>query len=228
MGPEATLDFFARVLAVTPADRDQDHLHLLIDNNPQVPNRNEAVAGTGPSPAPVLAAMAERLVAAGAEVLVMPCNAAHAFADAITAATDVPFLNIVTETVAEAKRRLPGLRRVGVLAAAGAHDAGLYRDAFGEHGVEVLHPEGDARERFMALLYRIKRGHKGADVRDAMAALASELVEAGAQMIIAGCTEVPLVLAADAVTVPLVNSTDVLVAATVAFATGADALRPNP
>ena len=67
LGPEATLDFYAKVIALTPAKRDQEHLHLIIDSNPQVPNRNEAVAGTGPSPGPLLAHMAVGLERAGAD-----------------------------------------------------------------------------------------------------------------------------------------------------------------
>jgi len=81
LGPEATLDFMAKLLerttALTGAVTDQEHLHLLVDCNPKVPNRNRAVAGTGPSPAPDLAAMARRLDAAGADLLVMACNTAH-------------------------------------------------------------------------------------------------------------------------------------------------------
>jgi aspartate racemase len=61
LGPEATLGFLAKVLALTPAASDQEHLHLIIDNNPQVPNRNLAIAGEGPSAGPALAAMARRL-----------------------------------------------------------------------------------------------------------------------------------------------------------------------
>lgn len=228
MGPEATLDFFARVLAATPAERDQDHLHVIVDSNPQVPNRNDAVAGTGPSPAPVLAEMAQRLAAAGAELLVMPCNAAHAFADAIRAATEVPFVSIVDVTVAEVLRRRPDVRTVGVLAAAGALDAGLYRSAFGAHGVATVEPEGADRDAFMELLYRIKRRDHGPDVSAAMAELADRLVAAGAELVVAGCTEVPLVLKAPDVAVPLVDSTDALVRATIVGATELDALRPNP
>ena len=218
MGPEATLDFFARILAATPADADQDHLHLLIDNRPQVPNRNEAVAGTGPSPAPVLAEMARGLEAAGADLLVMPCNAAHAFADAIRSAVGIPFLDMIDATADATLRRVPGIERVGVLAAAGALDAGLYGKAFEERGVRALAPEGDRREAFMDLLYAVKRGEKGTAVRAAMAELAADLVAAGAQAVVAGCTEVPLVLAAGDVGVPLVNSTDVLVEITIAAA----------
>jgi aspartate racemase len=95
LGPAATADFFSKVVMATPAAADQDHLHVIIDNNPKVPNRNEAVAGTGVSPAPVLAEMASRLETAGADFLVMVCNAAHAFQDAITDAVRVPFVSII-------------------------------------------------------------------------------------------------------------------------------------
>ncbi len=232
LGPEATLDFFAKVLAATPAERDQEHLHLIIDNDPEVPDRNDAVAGRGPSPAPRLAAMARRLEAAGADFLVMTCNAAHAFQDAIEDAVAVPLVSIVEETVAATLRRAPGAERVGLLAAEGALDAELYQRAFAARGVRALAPEGEARERFMAHMYAIKAGDKGATVRAGMLQLARELRAAGAGALVAGCTEVPLVLdesALDAVCpgMPLVASTDALVAATVAIALGRRPL-PSP
>jgi aspartate racemase len=221
MGPEATLDFFAELLSATPAARDQDRLRVLIDNNPKVPNRNEAVAGTGPSPAPLLAEMARGLQRSGADFLVMPCNAAHAFAREIEKAVDIPFVSIIEETVAATVRRVPGLTRVGVLAAAGTLDARLYHSAFALHDVSVAEPDSAQREAFMELLYRIKTGDLGEEVRNRMARLAQELLEGGSQAIVAGCTEVPLVLRDGDLACPLVSSTNALVAATVAYATGA-------
>lgn len=224
LGPEATLDFFAKVLARTRAATDQQHLRLIIDNNPAVPNRNDAVAGVGPSPGPALAEMARGLERAGAEFLVMVCNAAHAFQPEITSATSLPFVSIIDETVRATLRALPGATAVGVLASSGCLDAGLYQRAFAPHGVRVLIPTGAARERFMELLYRIKAGDKGAEVRAAMRELARELEGAGAQAVIAGCTEVPLVLPGADLDVPLVNSTDALVDATIAYARGEERL----
>ena len=224
LGPEATLDFFHKVLEKTQAKTDQEGLHLIIDNNPAVPNRNEAVAKTGPSPAPHLAGMAKGLERAGADFLVMVCNAAHAFEEAITDAVSIPFVSLIEETVGATLRDVPDIKRVGVLGSSGCLEAGLYQHAFAPHGVQVLVPEGEARDRFMTLLYRIKGGDKGDEVREGMRALAEGLVERGAEAIIAGCTEVPLVLLGGDVRVPLVNSTDVLVDATVAYATGTRSL----
>lgn len=222
LGPAATVDFYAKLVAATPAARDQDHLHVLIDADPTTPNRNEAIAGTGPSPEPQLIGMATRLAVAGAEALFMVCNAAHAYAPAVRAAVGVPLVSIIEETAAAAMAAAPGLRRVGVLAAAGAQDARLYATEFARHGVATLEPRGELRERFMALLYRIKGGDAGPDVRSGMRAIACELVAQGAEVVVAGCTEVPLVLTqAELGPTPLVSSTDALVAAAVAIGTGA-------
>jgi len=220
MGPAATADFYARLVAATPAGVDQDHLRVLIDSNPGVPPRGPAIRGEGPSPGPALAAMAQGLERAGAEVLVMPCNAAHAWADEIRAGTALPFIDMVAATVEAALGAVPGLKTAGVLAADPCLDAELYHRAFASLGVEVVVPEGDARASFMTLIGRIKTGDMGPDVRAEMTGLAAALVQRGAEVVIAGCTEVPLVLDADGLEAPLLNSTDVLAARTVAFALG--------
>lgn len=222
LGPEATLDFFAKVLGKTEAESDQEHLHLLIDNNPKIPNRNEAVAGTGPSPGPALAASARGLERAGADFLVMVCNAAHAFQRDIVEAVEIPFVSIVEETVAATLIRLPGVKSVGVLASSGCLDAKLYQTAFAGRSVAALVPTGHDRDTFMRLLYRVKAGDK--EVGEDMLELARGLITQGAEAIVAGCTEVPLVLFARDLEVPLINSTDVLVDSTIAYATEARTL----
>lgn len=221
LGPAATADFFSKIVRATPAATDQDHLHVIIDNNPKVPNRNEAVAGTGVSPAPVLAEMASRLETAGADFLVMVCNAAHAFQNAITEAVDVPFVSIIEETSDAVKMQVPTGAKVGVLASSGCLDSHLYQEALAARGLHALVPEGASKDAFMTLLYRIKAGDDNIDnVRADMRQLAEHFIDQGAQAIIAGCTEVPLVLSPTDLSVPLVNSTDVLVARTIAYATG--------
>lgn len=214
MGPAATADFYTRLVAATGAERDQDHLRVLIDSNPRLPCRVSALADRGASPGPELAAMARGLERAGAELLVMPCNTAHAWADEIRAAVTSPLLDMVEATVEAALAARPGLRRVGVLATAAALDAGLYDHAFGARGVALIRTGPDARARFAALVARVKTGDVGPEVRSGMAELARALIQDGAEAIVAGCTEVPLVLEAEAVGAPLISSTDALVEAT--------------
>lgn len=222
LGPAATLDFFAKFIDHTNAATDQEHLRIIIDNNPAVPNRNDAVAGTGPSPGPALAEMARGLERAGVDFVVMVCNAAHAFQADITAAIAVPFVSIIAETVRATLLRAPSVKRVGLLAAAGCLDAKLYDSAFTGYGVEVLAPRGASRERFMKLLYQIKAGDVGPAQRREAREIAHELLAAGAEAIVAGCTEVPLVLTEAELdpsgAVALIDSTAALVDATIAYA----------
>lgn len=224
LGPEATLDFFARVLKATPAERDQDHLRLIIDNNPWVPDRNAAIAGTGPSAGPALAEMARGLESAGAQFLVMPCNAAHAFQADIEAATSLPFVSLIAETVSEAARMAPNARRIAILGARGTLRAGLYSKAFTAAGKDTLSPEGELLDGLMAAIGRVKLGDTGAETRAAMRAVAQAMIAQGADAVCAACTEVPIVLTQADLEAPLISSTDALVARTVAIASGAEPL----
>ena len=96
MGPEATVDLMRRVIAATPARDDCDHLHMIVDCNPDVPSRIAAlVEGTGENPAPELARMAQRLETAGAGMLAIACNTAHAYADDIRAAVSVRLATVI-------------------------------------------------------------------------------------------------------------------------------------
>ncbi|MDA0699803.1 MAG: amino acid racemase [bacterium] len=226
MGPDATVDFFARLVAATHAGRDQDHLRILIDNDPTVPDRTAAIEGRGPSPAPRLAAMARGLVAQGADVLVMPCNSAHAFADAIVAAAaPVPFLDLIATTVRATRSRLPAVAAVGLLATDGTLAARLYHDAYAADAVRTLSPLGDDQRTVMDAIYAVKSGAVDDAVRARLRLVAERLAAGGAEAIVAGCTEIPLLLADGDVrvegrSVPVVSSTDALVAATVALAGG--------
>jgi len=216
MGPAATVHFMARVMALTPAKRDQDHVRLIVDNNGGVLDRNVAIRGQGPSPGPALADMARGLERAGAELLVMPCNTAHAFADEVRAATPLPFIDLIETACDETLAGSPA--SVGVLAADGCLEAGLYQRAFARREVQVRLCAPDAQARFMDLLYRIKSGDLGEDVRGRMRGLAEELLAAGPQVIVAGCTEVPLVLGPADLATPLIDSLDALARATIAAA----------
>lgn len=218
MGPAATVDLFAKLVAATGAERDQDHLRILIDNNPRLPNRNDAIAGLGPSPGPQLAAAARGLQQAGADFLVIACNTAHAFQPDIEAAVAIPLVSMIDATVDAAMKN--GAERVGVLAADGCRRARLYDRAFEERDVEALFLGGEQQAEFMKLIFRVKAGDVGDDVRRRMASLAQSLNARGAGAIVAACTEVPLVLSSDTLAIPVINSTDALVARAVAFAKG--------
>ncbi|MEI6486471.1 MAG: amino acid racemase [Sphingomonadales bacterium] len=205
MGPAATADFLARLVAFAEAAADTDHPRVLIDSNPQVPDRNAAALTGAASPGPALAEMAARLVAGGAEVLAMPCNAAHGWAAHITAG---PFVSMIDAAIAEAMAHNP--RRIGVIAVGATLALDLYGTA---SPVPVLN--GDLGV-VQPAVNAIKAGDRSDAVRAALAGEAARLAAAGADVVIAACTEVPLLLGQADVAVPLIDSTAALARATLA------------
>ena len=158
MGPDATVDFMTHVIAMTPAGRDQDHVRMLVDSNPQVPDRQEAMRG---DPGPVrdaLAAMARGLEAGGARFLVMPCNTAHAFIDDAVAAVSIPFVSIIDVTIASIVETLPQARRIGLLATDACLASGVYQRATAPANLELMLPDAAAQADCMALIFRVKGG----------------------------------------------------------------------
>jgi aspartate racemase len=224
MGPEATVDFMAKVIALTPADKDQDHVRMLVDHNPKVPNRQAAILSNGQDPRPTLALMAQGLQEAGADFLVVPCNTAYVFQDAITTATTIPLISIIDVTIEAISEARPDVSSVGVLATDGCLRAGIYQQSLADAGLQAVLPTDDELTELMRLVDGVKAGIKGAPVSEAMQALANSLEARGAQAIIAGCTEIPLVLDAAMLNVPLISSTDVLAQKTVLLARGDEPL----
>jgi aspartate racemase len=202
MGPAATLDFLTKLQALTPAERDQDHIRVIVDINPQVPDRNDPFA----KPGPVLAEMAGALRGAGAEVLAIACNTAHAYADLVSRSAGLPLVDMIG-TAAKAAQDT-GARRAGVLGTKQAIK--LYREYLAARGMGLVTLPAEAQEAFMALLYKIKGGDTGPQVRQGMADLAQILAAEGAEAVIAGCTEVPLVLSQADLRLPLLDSSALL------------------
>ena len=220
MGPDATIDFMARVVEHTPSDRDQDHVRMLVDQNPRVPSRQLAMRGAGESPGPVLGEMANRLEDCGADFLVMPCNTAHVFLNNVNAVASIPFLSIIDETIAAIADQRPKAKGVGILATDGCLRANVYQEAMAEQGIEAILPGAQELGELMGLIEQIKSGDQSDAVATNMAGLAKALIQRGAQAVIAGCTEIPLVLKGAMIDVPLISSTDVLAQKTAAIACG--------
>jgi aspartate racemase len=217
MGPAATLDFLTKLQAFTPANSDQDHIRVIADINPKVPDRNVPGSGAGP----ILAEMAGALRGAGADVLAIACNTAHAHADLIQRASGLPLVDMI-ETGAQAARDT-GARRSGVLGTKGA--LRLYREYLAAQAMGMVTLDPVRQDDFMATLYKIKAGDVGAAVRREMAGYAHDLIGGGAEAIIAGCTEVPLVLAPGDIRVPLIDPGELLAKRCVAVCLG---LEPIP
>lgn len=206
MGPEATILFQQRLLARIGARDDADHVPLLIDMNPQVPSRiAHLLDGTGNDPAPVLAAMARRLESAGATALAMPCNTAHAYADAIRGAVSIPLIDM--PRLAGEVVRGP----VGMLASPVMRRIGLWERVLAG---PVHWPADDSA--MLDAIRAIKRGDTGR-ARPVLDAAADELRAAGAGTLLVGCSEFSIAAAPGP---DVIDTLDLLTDATLRHARG--------
>lgn len=209
MGPQATVLLMDRLIAAVPAHDDADHIPLIVDQNSQVPSRMRFLLdGTGEDPAPTLAAMARRLEGAGATALAMPCNTAHHFADAIRAATTLPFLDMVAASVLRA-RELAGAGPVGILGSPAMRRIGVYERAFAGTGAMPVWPADDGALR--EAIATIKAGGSHDAPRATLRAASEELEQRGARVQLIACTEFSLIPDPTAPNVIPLDTLDILV-----------------
>jgi len=216
MGPAATADFYAKLVNSTVASSDQEHPRAVIWSDPTIPDRTQALLEGGEDPTPWLLRGVKGLEQAGATMIAVPCNTAHAFVPALQKHTDVPILHMIDKTTEYLAHR--HLTSVGLLATSGTARMGLYQDRAIAWGLEALVPDEDSQQQVMAAILEVKGGRRAPQVAARMADAASGLVSRGAQAVIAGCTEIPLVLSQQMLSVPLVDPTQVLAEATLAQA----------
>jgi len=208
MGPEATAYMYNLLIKKTEVKKDQDHIRVIILSDPGVPPRTEAVLGKGPSPVPYLVKGVKTLKGVGADFIIMPCVTAHYFIPEVKELVDFKLISLVEESVKWAKLNMAGLKKAGILASTGTLKSRLFHDAFGREGIELIVPEGKAQAEYMEAIFGdkgIKAGYTEERPREMILKCARKLIEQGAEAVIAGCTEVPLVLRDADISVPLIE-----------------------
>ncbi len=196
MGPLGAVDLMQKMIEETGAASDQDQIAVVCWNVPQIPDRQRALAGVGPSPLPAMLKGIAALNRIGATRIVIACNTAHHWFDALRAASNAPQLHIVDATLAALPATGDGpaaerITTVGLIATQGTLDADLYQSSLAARGIACIIPSADALQRFFTPgCYAIKQGRMadGAALLDSMAQC---LVERGAQRLLLACTEVP-------------------------------------
>ncbi len=216
MGPEATLDCFAKIIKNTPAEKDQDHLRVIIDSNPAVPDRTAAIIGDGASPVPCMVEGCHALKRAGADFIIIPCVSAHFFLDEIKRRTDLPILSIFDAVADTIAREFEGVKTVGLLATSGTVRGGLFQKRLARDHIKTIVPDDAVQALIMKAIYDIKSAAPSrprSDIIADLAAAADSLIASRAeavQAIVAGCTEIPLALAQGHLSVPYLDSLTIL------------------
>ncbi len=190
MGPLAACDLFSKIIQITDASCDQEHVRICIDNNTEISDRTNAIIRHGKDPVPEMVKSAVRLQSFGADVLIMPCNTAHYFYDRILPFVDIPFLSMIDETAKVISDR--GLRKVGLLATDGTLQTAVYEKAFKKRGISIMVPPPENQVHIMDLIYNgVKAGNKEIDTKPTKKTI-EDLFRKGAQTLVLGCTELPV------------------------------------
>lgn len=218
MGPLATADLFQKIILHTRAETDQQHLHVLIDSNTNIPDRTAALLHGGADPTPELVKSARRLADAGADVLIMPCNTAHNFHAAVQAAVDIPVLHMIALTRDALLAR--GVRRAALLATDGTVQTGIYQRVFSGSGIDLLVPEGDDQAAVMDIIYYGVKAGDMAHPTDGFRRCVESLLARGAETLILGCTELPLAFSLYHLDYPVTDPTLELALGAIRFAGG--------
>ncbi len=211
MGPEATANLYQLIVERTPATRDQEHIPTLIYSLPQVPDRTAAILSGDSSILPFLKEGVTRLEKAGASCIAIPCNTVHFYYDQMQGYVRIPIINMIRETAAEVTARYPQAKKIGLLATSGTIATGLYEKAFAERGLKVIVPSQNLEDNYvMKAVYLIKAHGDKQQAEEWLYLAGKELEHDGAEVVVLGCTEIPLAFNPQRAGVPVVSATQVL------------------
>ncbi|KKW34284.1 hypothetical protein A3D69_04020 [Candidatus Uhrbacteria bacterium RIFCSPHIGHO2_02_FULL_54_11] len=218
-GPLATVDFERRLLALANAASDQEFPIIITFNNSQIPDRTKAILDRGSNPTKEIIRTIETLKHAGAEILCFPCNTSHAFYEEFAPALQgVEFVHLPRAVKEYMKTYLPDIKTIGILCTEGTRLSGVYDRKLGKE-YAIIYPKETTQTHCVSQAIYGKRGIKAGYTTEPRAILkeaVDELVELGAEAILLGCTELPLVL--KKARVPLIDTSEVLAKAVLARA----------
>ena len=220
MGPEATIDLFHKIVKLTPAKKDQEHLRVIIDNNPKIPDRTRAILYGGENPLPELIKTAQNLERAGADFIIIACNTAHYYLPEIQKTVNITIFSIMQETALYIHHVFPSMKQISLFATEGTIHTGLYQSYLDNFTIETLIPSPTEQKGLMEIIYGVKSGQDLNILKKQIIEIAGLQINKGSQAIIAGCTEIPLVLKDGDISIPVIDPTLILAKKAVKEATG--------
>lgn len=195
MGPMATVDVFQKIVSQTPAQCDQDHFRIIIDNNPHIPPRMNAILHGGESPLTPLISSAKLLESCGVDFIIIPCNTAHYWFYEVQEAIAVPMIHMIDNAVEYICTNHPDLSgKIMLLATAATVQTDLYGQSFTKRGLELLYPDAEGQTLITNVIEDIKAGQiANNSYRDSLLDLMNRYAAQGVKAFIGGCTEIPLI-----------------------------------
>ena len=192
MGPLATTDLMRKIINVTDAKSDNEHVRVYVDSNTYIPDRTEAILNDGPDPLPEMLSALKNLESCGADCILIACNTAHYFLPQLQSNTDIPILDMPAITAKRCAELYPG-KTAAILATTGTLDVGLYDKALAQEGVDFIVPDDTEREEIMRFIYDVVKASKPIQPeKSAWGNLLQGLRDRGADYFILACTELPI------------------------------------
>ncbi len=218
MGPEATMDIYARITEKTKIAVNEDHLRIIIDSNPKIPSRQDAILHGTENPGPYMADAAKNLEKAGADLLIIGANTAHYFYEAVDQAVQIPVLHMINETVQRIVKTMSKVKTVGVLATKGAIQTRIFHQAFEKAGIHVIHIPAAVQEAMQQSIFSFKTAGKNAESLQQMEHAINYYHEHDADVLVMGCTEIALILGEKGYQLPMINPNDIMAEIAVEYA----------
>ena len=202
MGPEATIDLMQRILRLTPALDDCDHIRCIVDNNPKIPSRIKAIIEkNGEDPGSCMADMARGLESWGADFLAIPCNTAHYYYDQVQDAVKIPVINLIDLVVNHVKINFfnpdqtgnqagdKTRNKIGILASTAVSITQLYSKKLKQFNINDVWPDPDYQDILLNVIKEIKKGNMDSRVRNNYSRVCENLMQKGVKAVIIACTE---------------------------------------
>ena len=215
MGPGATALLFQKIIGYTDAKTDAEHIHIVIDNRPSIPDRTSAIIKGENTPARYICESGKKLKEYGAELLAIPCNTSHYFYADIQGQLDIPVINMLEETAKVCNEY--GFSKVGVLATTGTRNTKIYDRALEKVGIEAIYPDEEGQELLMTIIYDYVKAGINVDCAMFQKEIA-KMISRGVESFILGCKELPMVFQDGDFGMRFIDSLDVLAKRTVEMA----------
>ncbi len=202
MGPITTAVFIKMIVSMTDAKTDQEHMPMVIEHCPSVPDRTSYILdNNNPDPVGPIAEMGKSLARAGATEIAIPCFTAHYFHKRLLEQIPIPVINGIDLVAKNLKES--GVESAGVMATDGTVTSDIFRDALNEHGIKTIYPDGGHQKKVMSIIYDHVKANRPVP-KNMLFEVYDHLRSVGAENIILGCTELS-VAAENAVETPYVT-----------------------
>ncbi len=207
MGPEATSDLFKKIIYFTDANSDQEHIHLVIDNNTNINDRSYYILNKQNSPEKELIKTAQTLEKYGVDFIAMPCNTAHYFYEKIQLSVGIPILNMIKETATYLKENKKGLNFT-LLATEGTYTSDIYIKEFEKFGLNIIYPKKEHKNILMEAIYNFKKS-KPVDT-EKLNNFLYKMNSIKPSLFVLGCTELPLIFKKYSIKYEYIDTTEIL------------------